>query len=86
MTTKRSAGCDNVSIEIIKLSVKYITEPISHLINNSLMSGRVPDFLKIAKVYSIFKSGNNADFANYRPMSVFQASLKYLKNSSISGS
>ena len=57
MTTKWSAGFDNVSIEIIKLSIKYIAEPLSHLVNNSFMSGLVPDSLKIAKVCPIFKSG-----------------------------
>ena len=35
------------------------------------MNGRVPDSLKIAKVYPIFKSSNNADFTNYRSISVF---------------
>ena len=70
MGTKRSADFDNVSIEIIKMSIKYIAEPLSHLVNNSFMSGRVPDFLQIAKVCNIFKSGNNADFTNYRSISV----------------
>ena len=87
MTTKRSSGFDNVSIEIIKLSSKYIAEPLSHLVNNSFMSGRVTASLKIAKVCPIFQSGNNADFTNYTGQYLFyRASIKYLKNSSISGS
>ena len=48
------------------------------------MSGRVPDSLKIAKVCPIFKSGNNADFTNYRPISVlpsFSIILEKLVNS-----
>ena len=63
-------GFDNVSIAIIKLCIKYIAEPLSHQVNNSFTNGRVPDSLKIAKVCTIFKSGNNADFTNYRPISV----------------
>ena len=34
MTTKWSASFINVSIEIIKLSIKYIAEPLFHLVNN----------------------------------------------------
>ena len=55
MTTKLSTGFDNVSIEIIKLSIIYIVEPLSHLINNSFMSGLVPDFVKIDRVCPIKK-------------------------------
>ena len=39
MKTKRSADFDNVSFEIIKLSIKNIAESLSHLVNNSFMSG-----------------------------------------------
>ena len=50
MTTKLSAGFDNLSIEIITLSIKYIAELLTQLVNNSLMSGLVPDSLKIASL------------------------------------
>ena len=76
MKTKRSADFDNVSFEIIKLSIKNIAESLSHLVNNSFMSGRVPDSLKIAKVCPKFKSGSNADFANYRTISVLPSFSK----------
>ena len=79
MTTKLSAGFDNVSIEIIKLSIKYIVEPLSHLVNNSLTNGQVPDSWKIATVCPIFKSGNNADITNYRPISVLLSFSKILE-------
>ena len=75
MTTKRSDGFDNVSIEIIKLSIKYITEPLSHLVNNSFIRGLVPDSLKIAKVCPIFKS-DFTDFTSYRPISVLSSFSK----------
>ena len=70
-----SAGFDNVSIEIIKLSIKYIVEPLSHLVKNSFEWSSTR-FLKIARVCPIFKSGNNADFINFRPISVLPSFSK----------
>ena len=36
MAAKKSAGFDNISVEIMKLSMPYIAEPLSCLINKSL--------------------------------------------------
>ena len=80
MTTKRSAGFNNVSISIIELSIKYIfAEPLSHLVNNSFMNGLVPDALKslmfahILKVVTMLILLITGQYLFCRP------SLKYLK-------
>ena len=44
------------------------------------MSGLVPDSFKIAKVCHIFKSGSNADFTNYRTISVLPSFSKIFEN------
>ena len=85
MTIKLSTGFDNVSIEMIKLSIEYIAEPLSHLVNNSFMSGLVPDSLTISRVCPIFKISNNAEF-NDRPISVLRSFSKIIENLSITGS
>ena len=36
----------------------------------SLISGEMPDCLKVAKVVPIFKKGDSEDLNNYRPVSV----------------
>ena len=82
-TTKLSAGFDNVSIEIIKLSIKYIAEPLSHLVNNSFMSGLIPDFLKIARVCPYLKAVTMLILLSTGQYLFCKASLKYLKKLSI---
>jgi len=49
---------------------------LSALINKSFEYGIVPDQLKIARVCPMFKSGDQTDFTNYRPISVLPAFSK----------
>ena len=41
-----------------------------YLINSSFESVTFPEELKLAKVIPIFKSGDNQDISNYRPISI----------------
>ena len=52
---------------------------ITHDINLSISSGVVPQELKIARVIPIFKSGDEAVFVNYRPVSVLPVFSKLLE-------
>ena len=47
----------------------YIT-PLTYLINSSIKQGIFPNELKIAKVFPIFKAGDEQLITNYRPISV----------------
>ena len=76
LANKTSAGYDNVSVNLIKKIIHHIAEPLSALINKSFECGIVPDQLKIARVCPIIKSGDQTDFTNYRPISVFASILK----------
>ena len=51
----------------IKESIKT---PLIHICNKSFSSGLFPPELKIANVVTIFKSGDEMVFSNYRPVSV----------------
>ena len=53
--------------------------PLTHLINLSIVSGVVPDQLKIALVIPLFKSGDKSTFTNYRPIFVLPAFSKILE-------
>ena len=57
-------------MDIIKLAIPVIAEPLSCIINNSFTNGVVPDSLKIARVCPKFKCGNKTEFNNYRPISI----------------
>ena len=46
-----------------------ITKPLCYISNKSLLDGRFPDKMKIAKVIPIYKSGDKNFTSNYRPIS-----------------
>ena len=60
----------------LKLSIDIIVEPLTEIINVSLVSGCFPDTLKIAKVPPIFKTGDPEKLENYRPISILPAFSK----------
>ena len=65
-----SAGWDLIPTIIAKRSIKFYIKPLTRLINSSFQSGIFPEDLKLAKVIPIFKSGDQQDISNYRPISV----------------
>ena len=50
-----------------------------HICNLSFSKGIFPLQIKIAKVIPMFKSGDNSQFNNYRPISVLSQFSKILK-------
>ena len=52
----------------MKQCVDTYVEPITVLIINSCYQLIFPDELKVARVVSIFKSGNSSKMNNYRPI------------------
>ena len=52
---KSSTGFDNISTNIIRKTINEISTPLAHIINQSFITGTVPDKLKIAKIVPIFK-------------------------------
>jgi len=49
---------------------KELALPLAKLANLSLLSGKHPDMLKIAKIIPIFKKGSKLKTSNYRPISL----------------
>ena len=79
LKNKKTTSCYNLSTFIIQKTIDEIAIPITHIINQSLASGLVPDKLKISKIIPIFKSGNNEHFNNYRPISILPPISKILE-------
>ena len=71
-----AVGYDNVSVDLVKQCAQLISSPLTHILNMSIVSGIVPDELKIARVIPLFKSGDRSLFTNYRPVSVLPAFSK----------
>jgi hypothetical protein len=76
---KTSCGYDHISPKLIKNSAKFLSEPLTYISNTSFQTGIFPSNMKIAKVVPIFKSNDNTQFNNYRPISILPAFSKILE-------
>ena len=63
-------GIDGLGPRILKTIGQTLSPSIAALINKSILTGKFPDKLKIAKVFPIHKSGSKSDPCNYRPISI----------------
>lgn len=79
LRNSNSSGIDNISSNMLKSVVNFITGPLTYLINWSLNTGIFPEVLKTAKVVPIFKKGNRQCVENYRPISLLSAVSKILE-------
>ena len=70
---------DSISMLTIKSTIQEVATPLAHIVNNSFLSGIVPDDMKIAKIVPIHKSGNTKILNNYRPISILPAFSKLLE-------
>ena len=57
---KSSSGQDGISAKLMKATITNIINPITHIINQSLQTGIVPEQMKTAKVVPIFKSSDKS--------------------------
>ena len=74
-----SSRIENISTKLLKVIINEIAPALSHILNRSLLSGSVPSQLRNDKVNSIFKSGDNQVFSNYRPNSILPSISKSLE-------
>ena len=66
------------------LNAPYIISPTTHICNQSLISGVLPDRLKYSIIKPIYKEGNKLHLTNYRPISLLTSFSKiFEKNSSV---
>ena len=80
-----SCGVDGIPDAILKECASFIITPLLDICNSSLIEGKFPDNLKIAKIRPTFKKGKKHNMENYRPISLSYPFffLKYLKKSCI---
>ena len=72
----KGPGHDDFSPSVLCWISKEISTPLSGLINACLEVGFFPDFLKVARITPVFKSGDPTQFGNYRPISVLSVISK----------
>ena len=61
LKNKASSGYDEIPTDIIKITALNIATPLAALINISILTGKFPDCLKVAKVCPIYKSGTKIE-------------------------
>jgi len=76
---KYSSGYDEIPIVVIKYALPHIIKPLTHVINSSLICGKFPENLKVARVIPIFKKGNREDVTCYRPVSLLPVFSKIIE-------
>ena len=65
---------------MIKLASHIISPIFTHVYNESIITGIVPNILKISRITPIYKSGDVADTFNYRPISILSSFAKVLEH------
>ena len=70
MSLALGSGPDGLANFFIKVGLPVIAESLCDIFNLSLATGVFPDSWKIARVAPVFKSGEQDDSSNYRPISV----------------
>ena len=68
--TKKSYGFYSCPVSILKHASDIISDVLSKILNKSIDLATFPSKLKMAKVIPIFKSDDNTDPNNYRPISL----------------
>ena len=78
---KPKSSCRNngISTKLLRETISYIVQSITHIINRSFDTGIVSQEMKIAKVVPIYKSSDKALLQNYRPVSLLPAISKILE-------
>lgn len=66
----KAGGIDGIHAKVLKNIVNYITKPIVHILNLSIVKSIWPDDLKTAEIVPIYKSGSKSMATNYRPISL----------------
>ena len=76
---KKSSGYDEIPPKLVKNISKHIVKPLTYIYNQSLLTGVIPNDLKIALVTPVFKANHKEKFNNYRPISVLSCFSKILE-------
>ena len=74
--TNSSPGWDILPARLLKPYILEYIKPLLYIINKSFETGVFPDDLKVAKVISIYKSGDKTLLSNFRPISILNTFSK----------
>ena len=70
LKSKASFGHDKISTILLKKLKDLISEPLTTVINQTIITGLFPSKHKLAKISPIFKKDDATLLTNYRPISL----------------
>ena len=79
LNPNKSYGIDGIKARFLKDASSEIKGPITHIINLSIDTNKVPTEFKYARVKPLFKKGNRNLVENYRPVSILSVVSKILE-------
>ena len=79
LNVSKSTGLDHIGPRLLKISAPYISEPLTTLINMSILQASFPNTWKTAKVKPLFKKGDETLVDNYRPISILPTLSKLIE-------
>lgn len=78
MDDKMNIGPDLIPAFILKRTTSAISPPILKILQQSLLIGYMPYELKKSFITPVFKSGNENDISNYRPITILNTISKII--------
>ena len=76
----KSCGYDEMSPKVMRKMSKHIPKPLTHIYNQSSLTGIIPTDPKIALVTPTLRANDKELFSNYRPISILPCFSKILEN------
>ena len=70
VNSNKDTGLDLIPTRFLKDGAKYITTPLTHILNLSLSAGQIPAELKTANITPIHKKQSKTEAGNYSPISI----------------
>ena len=77
---KKTTTKNTILPKILKVSCNTSAENLQNLFNECLITGNLPNNLKLADITPIFKKKDPLNEENYRPVMSYLVYLKFLKN------
>ena len=75
----KSCEHDNILPRVVKYLASELSEPFTHIINLSFITGNIPVDMKTTIIIPVYKAGDNREFTNYRPISLLPCFSKVLE-------
>ena len=79
MAKKKSKGNDGIPQDCLLLGLEVVADPLTEVVNSSILAGIFPEVWKEAIVVPILKKGDPKETKNYRPVSCLPAASKVME-------